>query len=106
MKQKETLNRDNLIVQIIRGCVGKENAINGKDLARILTEKGYPTKHDYIHDIVSNLIKERFLPICSLSHKGYYFPKNKQDIEIAIEQLQSKANEYLNRIEFLKSFIF
>ncbi len=105
MKQMEVFKRDNLIVDIIRSHIGEENAIGGKELSKILEENGYSTRTE-IHTIVSKIIKERYLPICSLSGKGYYFPKNKQDIESAISHLQSRVDEIQSRIDFLKQFLF
>ena len=105
MKSKDTFKRDNLIVSIIREHVGAENPIGGEELAKMLNDRGFPTKHNTIHSIISKLIKERYLPICSLGGRGYYFPKDKEDIEKAIEHLQARADELLVRVEFLKRFI-
>lgn len=106
MKQMEVLKRDNLIVDIIRSHIGEENAISCKEITKLLQENGYSTKNNTVHTIVSKIIRDRYLPICSLNGKGYYFPKNKQDIESAIAHLQSRVDEIQSRIGFLKQFLF
>ena len=106
MTQKQVFKRDNVLVDIIREHIGSENAISTEQLSKILNEKGYSTKSSSIHIIVARLIKERYLPICSINSKGYYFPKNKKDIEIAISHLQSRADELQSRVDFLKQFLF
>ena len=57
-KQQKTFERDNLIVEIVRGRVGKENAIGCAELVKLLNEKGYSTKAHVIHSIMGNIIKE------------------------------------------------
>ena len=106
MNQKQTFKRDNLIIEIIKNHIGKDNAISGNDLCKALNEKGYSIKQDTIHSTVSKIIKERYLPICSLNGNGYYFPKSKDDIQTAISHLQSRVDKIQNRIDFLKQFLF
>jgi hypothetical protein len=105
-KSKETFERDNLVVETIRGHIGKENAISGDELFKILNDNGYHTTRKSIVAIVERVIEQRYLPICSLNGKGYYFPKCKDDIESAIAHLQLRVDGLNERIKFLKQFMF
>ena len=105
-KAKNTFEMDNLVVSTIRGHIGRENAISGDELFKILNNKGYHITRNSIINIVERVIEERYLPICSLNRNGYYFPKDKEDIELAISHLQSRVDGLNKRIDFLKRFIF
>ena len=105
-RKLQTFERDNLVVDIIFQHKGKENAIPMKELAFILTEKGYKTSVDIVHSIVKRVMFDRHLPICSLTCCGYYWGGSRQDIEDAIDELQSKIDGLQERIDLLKSFIY
>ena len=105
-KRIDTLKRDNLLVDIIFQHKGKENAIETKELTLALNERGYSVRGDTLHDIVKKVTLERHLPICSKTHCGYYWATSKQDIQVAIDDLQGKINGLQERIDLLKSFIY
>ena len=63
--QLYVFNRDNLIVGIIRQHEGLENAIKSTEIVKLLKDKGYNTKSESIHTIMSKIIRERNLPIVS-----------------------------------------
>ena len=101
----ETFKRNNLLVDIIFQHKGSQNAIGTQELAHALNERGYSVKPDGIHLIVTKIVFERRLPICSMVHKGYYWGTSKQDIQNAIDELQCKIQGLQERIDLLKSFI-
>lgn len=105
-KQLKTFERDNLLVDIIFQHKGKDNAIFMKQLATILTQKGYKTSVHSVNARVSKIVLERHLPICSLGYYGYYWGASKQDFKDAIDELQSKINGHQKRVDLLKSFIY
>lgn len=105
-KSKEAFEMDNLVVETIRSHIGKENAISGDELFKILNDNGYHITRKHIINIIKRVIEERYLPVCSLNGKGYYFPKCKDDIESAIAHLQLRVDGLNERINFLKQFIF
>ena len=100
-----TLKRDNELVNILFEHKGKQNAIETKKIAEVLSNKGYNTKSDTVHCIVRKIIVERHLPICSVSHCGYYWATSREDIQSAIDSLQDKMQGLQERIDLLKSFI-
>ena len=102
----ETFKRDNLLVDIIFQHKGKENAIGTKELVLALSERGYKVSAEHIHGIVTKVVFERHLPICSASHIGYWWATSKQDIQVAIDELQDKISGLQERIDLLKSFIY
>lgn len=101
----ETLNQDNCLVDIIYQHKGKENAIGTQELVRALGERGYKVKADHIHGIVARVVLARCLPICALTHYGYYWATSKQDLQSCIDELQDKVQALQGRIDLLKSFI-
>lgn len=105
MKHIDAFKRDNLLVDIIFQHKGKENAIGTQELASALNERGYKTRHEHIHHLVNRVVYERHLPICAVGHCGYYWATSKQDIQLAIDELQGKIQGLQERIDLLKSFI-
>jgi hypothetical protein len=105
-KRFETFKRDNLLVDIIFQHKGLQNAIGTQELVHALNERGYSVKPECMHQIVTKIVFERRLPICSMVHKGYYWGTSKQDIQGAIDELQYKIQGLQERIDLLKSFIY
>lgn len=101
----ESFKRDNALVDIIFRHRGKENAIGTIELVSALNEMGYRERAEQIHTTVGRIACERHLPICSVNHCGYYWGSSKQDIQVAIDDLQKKINGIQDRVDFLKSFI-
>ena len=104
-KRIETFRRDNLLVDIIFQHKGKENAIGTKQLVLALNDRGYKVSAEGIHGIITRVVFDRHLPICSLVRHGYYWGTSKRDIQVAVDELQDKINGLQERIDLLKSFI-
>ena len=102
----ETFKRDNLLVDMIFQHKGKENAIGTKELVLALSERGYKMKADRLHTVIKKITFERHIPICSVGHSGYYWATSKQDIQLAVADLQEKIIGLQERIDLLKSFIY
>ena len=105
MKRTETVKRDNLLVEYLLEHKGRENAVSRYNIAEFLTDNGYEQKASTVHIIISSILKERHLPICSINGKGYYWAKTKADILASIEELQSRITAMQEHIEHLKNFI-
>ena len=105
MKTIDCVKRDNLLVEYLLDHKGIENAVTGKEIAKYLTEIGFPIKSESVHCMVSRLLMERHLPICSSIGKGYYCAKNKQDIIDCIYQLQAILDGLQEHINHLMNFI-
>ena len=101
----DTFKRDNLIVNILKQHEGIKNAIKSTELAKQLCERGYRTKSESLHMMISKIIYERNLPIISSSSWGYCWGTNKEDFQVSIVELQNKVNELNNRINHLKKFV-
>lgn len=105
MKRNETIKRDNALVEYILQHKGSQNAIPTETICKALAEQGYTIKASSLHTILTKIINERHLPICSLNGKGYYWAKTKQDVIDCIAHLQSRIDALQNHIEHLKNFI-
>lgn len=105
MKRIDALKRDNCLVDFIFQHKGNENAVSSKEIAYFLTKQGFQTREFTIHTLVSKIIIERKLPICSLNSIGYYWATSKTDIEKGIEHLNSRIAKLQAHINFLESFI-
>lgn len=105
MKRTDILKRDNILVEYLLQAKGKENTKSRYEIAKFLTENGFNTKPKAIAPIITKIIKERCLPICSLNSKGYYWAKSKQDILLCIAHLQSRVESLQEHIKHLNNFI-
>lgn len=101
----DAFKRDNMLVDIIFAHKGINNAIGTKELARVLREKGCDVPADHIHVTVSRIVHERRLPICSVTHRGYYWATSKQDIQACIDSIEGKIRGLKERVDLLQSFI-
>ncbi len=105
MKYNQLLRRDNALIGYIREHKGKNNAVSNKQLAQYLSDQGYSTKSEAIHGLISKIINERGLPICSLNANGYFWASCQDDILAAVGHLQGRIDKLQERIDVLKSFI-
>lgn len=101
----EVLKRDNALFDIIFEHKGSENAISRKELVSELNKKGFSADVSNIHITIGQLMEKRRLPICSIFNGGYYYPKNRSDIQRAIDELIKKRDGLQEHIDFLKEFI-
>lgn len=104
-KRIETFKRDNVLVDIIFQHKGKENAIGTQELILAMNERGYKVSKDHLHGVVAKVTTERRLPICSAVHRGYWWATSKQDLQVAINELEDKIQALQERVDLLKSFV-
>lgn len=104
-KKLITIERDDLLVEVLKAHKGRDNALSSRDIARMLSDNGFPTLSESVHGIVATVMFERHLPICSLSRKGYYWGITEEDITMAIEDLMGKADSLVARAKHLEGFI-
>lgn len=102
LNQLEALKRDNLVVDYLKKASA---VVSAKELANYLNENGYETKTGTIHTIISRVMYERNLPICSLNAKGYFWAYTQKDIVETIESLSGRCYEIQKHIEHLNRFI-
>lgn len=84
----------NLIPAIKRGFLnhkGKENAITGKEIAKILNAKYGTNLNDVRIRKFVNYLRDSGFPVVASSN-GYYFPESKQDIIFQIESIEQRIN--------------
>ena len=105
MKRFDCIKRDNLLVEYLLEHKGREKAVSRYDIAEYLTANGYTQRASTVHILISSILKERHLPICSVNGKGYYWAKTKADILSSIDELQSRITAMTEHIEHLKNFI-
>lgn len=105
MTQKEVVKRDNLVVEFLRQNKGKENCKSSREISQFLIEKGYKIKPENMGFLLTRIINERLLPICSLNGKGYYWAKNKEDILACVSHLKARIVSLQEHINILESFI-
>lgn len=105
MKPIDAYKRDNYLVDIIFQHKGKDNVISSKEITAILNENGFKTRVDNIHHLVRKIVLERCLPICSVNANGYFWATTKEELQMSVDDLQSRIEEIQKRIAILKSFI-
>lgn len=104
MKHIDAFKRDNALVDIIFQHKGKENAIGTRELIREMEKIGYAVSYEHVHVFVNRAVYERHIPVCSTAKSGYYWATCKNDILLAIDDLQGKISGLQDRVDFLKSF--
>lgn len=105
MKKALVEKRYNLIVGFIKAHRGAENAVGNKEINAFLEDHGLAMKPRSIGKTLNKLMYDRWLPICFINGKGYYWASSKAEIERTINDLSSRVSELLRHIEHLRSFI-
>ena len=104
MRSKQTFERDNLIVQILKNHVGKDNAIKSKEISEILFKNGYELKHTGLRNYIEKIRKERRLPIWHNDKLGFYWFSTQQEVKEAILKVNSIIDTLQKTVELLKFF--
>lgn len=80
--------------------VGKENAISGKDLLKL-------TGCSSIRDLQCRIAEEREqgAVICSGSQCGYWKPKNRQEIQEFVHNMDARATNILKAVRSAKDVL-
>ena len=102
----QTMARDNVLAEYLYNHKGVQNCVSSKEIAEYITAQGYPLKINTVHGIVTRLVMEKHLPVCSYNANGYYWAASKNDIKIAIADLESRINAMQERANALKAFLF
>lgn len=78
--------------------IGKENAISGSDLLE-------PTGCSSIRDLQARIAeeRERGAVICSGSQCGYWKPKNRQEIQEFVHNMDARATNILKAVRSAKA---
>lgn len=66
-------------------AVGKENAISGKELDKLV-----PQKYTTVKDMVSDLRKSRMLPVIGYPNVGYYVVSSADELDEQLERLNDQ----------------
>lgn len=96
--------RNNALVEILKSCKGKQNAIKSFEIARRLGEKGFSDSASSIHLTVSKLKKERTLPIL-FGVKGYWWALTRTEILETINELEMRRDALQEHIDHLRQFV-
>lgn len=102
MNREETLKRDDILIAFLAQHIGRENCVSAKKVSEYLTERGYNTTTNAIHNIIRRVMFRYNLPICHSNSNGYFWAKDKEDIRLAIDDLQNRISEMNKRIDLLK----
>lgn len=94
-----------MLVDFIIGNKGKANAVSRNVLAKYLTENGFKTRASSVNEIISKIIRERKVPICSTNGKGYFWAESQADLVLSVNELKQRVNAINERIEILTHFI-
>ena len=104
-KRQDAFNRDNAVVDIIFKHRGENNIISGVEIAKQLTDMGFPTKKDCIHSIMTKIIFDRKLPILSKNSRGYFWASTQDEIQKCIDDLENRCSSILEHAEILRAYI-
>lgn len=102
----ETIKSENVLVNFLLAHRGKENVVSSKEIARHLTENGFPIQVESANTKVKKVMMERHLPICHINGRGYYWASNKAELRESIGDLENRISAMRQYINHLKHFIF
>lgn len=106
LKGAQAAKRDAVLADFLFNHKGRENAVSSGEIAEYLTAQGYPTKANRSHSLVRHIADKNRLPICSYNSKGYFWPADKNDLQICIADLESRIATMTKHIDVLKAFLF
>lgn len=106
LNHAQVMKRDDALINYLYNHKGVENCVSSKEIAEYITAQGYPLKINTVHGVVARLVTEKHLPVCSYNANGYYWAASKNDIKIAIADLESRINAMQERANALKAFLF
>jgi predicted transcriptional regulator len=106
LNDAQIMERDNVLIDFLYTHKGAENRVSSNEIAEYLTAQGYPQKANSVHMLMTRLLMKKHVPICSLNCKGYYWAASKNDIKIAIADLESRINAIQEHADALKAFLF
>jgi len=66
-------------------AVGKDNAVSGKELDKLV-----PQKYTTVKDMVSDLRNSRMLPVIGYPNKGYYVVSSTEELDEQLERLNEQ----------------
>lgn len=103
--EKETLKRDNLLVDFLRKHKGVENAITAYEICDYLSQNGCVVKPRSLNGLITRLKMERTIPICYVRSKGYFWASCKGEILNTINDMLLMIGSLKEHVKFLESFI-
>lgn len=108
MANKKSFNvfkRNTSLLEFLKSRKGEENIASASDIHKWLNDNGYSIKLSSINMLVKSLMYEYNAPICYTDTKGYYWAKNRSEIEKTILDLESRRTALDDHIKHLKNFI-
>lgn len=92
----ELTNEERMIIDILKDCRGKDNAMIGEALS-IRTG----IKYDEVRAIISHLVNDHHILIASCS-RGYFIPVNAAEVDAATKSLRHRGIMILMRASRLQ----
>jgi hypothetical protein len=106
MKQTDSIKRDACILNFLKEHRGNENAVHSADIIKHLDSCGFTvTGSNNLRPIIRRIMYEYNAPICHKTWGGYYWAKTREDVLIAIADLESRIESLTKHAEHLKNFI-
>lgn len=104
-KSIDVFKRDSLLVDFMREHKGEENLVSSKEIKEFLDSVGYKTNINFIHSIIRKIMYERNAPICFSNINGYYWAKNRAEIEKTVRSMEDRIDAFRFHISHLKQFV-
>lgn len=104
-KSYDVFKRDTLLLEFMREHKGRENIVTSHEVQKFLSDHGYSINRNNVGSLINKIMYERNAPICYSNVKGYYWAQTKEEIEIAIADMEMRIASLKNHIQHLKNFI-
>ena len=102
---KNEILKYDLLVEFFHEHKGAENFVTANEVADFLAKNGFPIKQRSVNSLITNLKKQRYIPICYIRRKGYFWARTKAEILSTINDMQMMINSLQEHIDLLREFI-
>lgn len=98
--------RDVILLGVIKEHKGCENAITSAEIMKYLAERGYYISHNsHLRRMIRKVMYEFHAPICHKTDVGYFWAKSREDILVAVSDIEGRISSLKEHLEHLKNFL-
>ena len=106
MKKEDLIKRDACILSFLQKHRGRENAVTSSVIIKHLDGYGYHiSDNSSLRKIIRKAMYEYSAPICHTTNTGYFWATSREDILVAISDIEGRISALNEHLIHLKKFI-